>query len=185
AHLLAHVVGGLLHVALEHEGREDLALPLDGGGAELVEAADGVDDLLDGLGDLALDLLGGRAGQERGDGDGGQVHLGEDVHAELDEGRQPQHHQGRDDHGGEGGAAAEDLEEAHQRAVGGVAGVRPSTTVIGAPLKSWERFEIATVSPAFTPSLISPSGPCRAPAFTRRSSTLPLVTAKTLEIPTK
>ena len=61
--LFPDVVGRLLHVALEHEGREDLRLPLDGGRAQLVEAADGVDDLLDLLGDLALDLLGRGAGQ--------------------------------------------------------------------------------------------------------------------------
>ena len=82
-------------------------------GAQLVEAADGVDDLLDLLGDLALDLLGRGAGQARGDGDGRQVHLGEDVHAELDEGGQPEHDQGGDEHGREDRPADEDLEEAH------------------------------------------------------------------------
>ena len=63
----------------------------------------------------------------------------------------PEHHQGGDEHGGEDGPADEDLEEAHRR-VGGAAGcVRPSTSVTGAPLKSWDRFETATVSPGFTP----------------------------------
>ena len=110
-HLLAHVVGRLLHVALEHEGGEDLRLPLDGAGAQLVEAGDGVDGLLDGLGDLALDLLRGGAGQARGDGDGGEIDLGEDVYPELREGGQAEHHQRGHEHGREDRPPDEDLQE--------------------------------------------------------------------------
>ena len=55
----------------------------------------------------------------------------------------------------------------------------------GAPLKSWDRFEMATVSPGFTPSTISTAPPWRAPGLTARSSTLPPATTNTLVMPTK
>ena len=66
------------------------------------------------------------------------------------------------------------------------AGRSASIRVTGAPLKSWERFEIATVSPGFTPSGISTQAPWRAPALDRaapRPCRRP--TTNTLLMPTK
>ena len=59
--LVADVLGGRFDVALEREVDGDARVALIGRGAQLVDAADGVDGLLDALRDLGLDFLGAGA----------------------------------------------------------------------------------------------------------------------------
>ena len=111
--LLADVLRGPLDVAVEDERDEDLALPLDRRRAQLVDPADRVDDLLDPLGDLALDLLRARPRQARRDRHGRDVDLREDVEAEVPVGGEPQHHEGDDEHRREDGPADAEVDERH------------------------------------------------------------------------
>src|SRR5262249_23467421 len=131
-HLLPDVVGGGLDVPVEDEGDEDLGAALDRGGAQLVEAADGVDDLLDPLRDLALDLLGAGAGQPGGDRDGRDVDLGKEVEAEIAVRGDPQHHQRHDQHRREDRPPYAQIYEGHgSYGLAGVAG--GDVTVTDAP----------------------------------------------------
>ena len=75
--VVAHLLRGDVDVLLEAEGDEDLRDALGRDRAQLVDAADGVDRLLDLVGDLGLDLLGRGAVEPRGDHDDGEVDLGE------------------------------------------------------------------------------------------------------------
>ena len=84
---VAHFLRGDVSVLLEAEGHDDLRDALGGVRVELIDAADRVDRFLDLVGDLALHLLGRRAGQTRGHGDGRKVHLRQSIDAELAEGK--------------------------------------------------------------------------------------------------
>ena len=73
-------------------------LPGRGNGAQLLDALDGVDGLLDALGDLGLHLLGGRARQGGADRDGGQIDRREAIDAQAEIAGGADHHQRQDDH---------------------------------------------------------------------------------------
>ena len=83
---VAHFLRGDVGVLLEAEGDDDLRDAFGGVRAELIDAADRVDRFLDLVGDLAFHLLGRRARQPRGHGDGRNVHVRHPVDAELGEG---------------------------------------------------------------------------------------------------
>jgi hypothetical protein len=100
-------------VLLEHEGDDHLAQALEAGRSKLVDARDGVDRLLERLGDGGLDLLGARPAQRRRDRDDRQVDVGEKVHAQAAVGEHPQDHQGRDHHGREDRTGDADVGELH------------------------------------------------------------------------
>ena len=82
--VIAHLLGGHVDVLVEREGDEDLRHALARGRAKLVDAADGVDGLLDLVGDFRFDFARRRAGQARHHDDGGKVDLGEPIDAELE-----------------------------------------------------------------------------------------------------
>jgi hypothetical protein len=109
--LVAHLLRGDVHALLELELDEDLRDPLGGDGAQLVDAGDGVDGALDLVRDLRLHVLGGGARLPRGDGDGGEVHLGEAVHPQRDVAEAPHHHEGEDQHRGEDRAPDGDVRQ--------------------------------------------------------------------------
>ena len=69
--------------------------------AQLVDAADGVDRLLDLVGDLGLDLLRRGAGLDGRDDDRREVDLREAIDAELREGERADDGQRQDEHGRE------------------------------------------------------------------------------------
>src|ERR1035441_7184283 len=81
------------------------------GGAHLVHLADGVDRVFHLLGDFGFDLLGGSAGVDDGHDDGGDIDLGEQVDAEREVGKNADHDQRENQHGGEDGAADAKLGE--------------------------------------------------------------------------
>src|SRR5207249_2767172 len=68
---------------LEHELDDDRRQALLGDAAELVDAVDRVDRLLDHLGDPGLHLLDARALERRGDGDDREVDVRKEVEAEA------------------------------------------------------------------------------------------------------
>src|SRR5213592_1583286 len=116
-HLVAHVlrcdVARLLEHELHHQRREALL----GDAAQLVDAVDGVDRLLDHLGDAGLHLLDAGALQRGGDGDDREVDVGEEVEAEAPVGEEAEHDQRRDQHGREHRAPDEDVGEAHRQSL--------------------------------------------------------------------
>jgi hypothetical protein len=82
---IADFLRGDIGVLFEPERDDDLRDAFSGIRTELVDAADRVDRFLDLVGDLALHLLGRRARQTRGHGDGWKVHLRQSIDAELAE----------------------------------------------------------------------------------------------------
>ena len=82
-HVVAHLLRGDVDVLLEDERDEDLRDALGRDRAQLVDARDRVDRLLDLVGDLGLDLLGRGAREARDDDDGREVDVREAVDAEA------------------------------------------------------------------------------------------------------
>ena len=72
---VADLLRGDVGIFFEEEGDEDLRYTFNRGGAQLVNAADGVDCALNLVGDLGLDFLRRRAGIDYGYGDGRQINL--------------------------------------------------------------------------------------------------------------
>jgi hypothetical protein len=64
---VADLLGADVRVLLQHEGDDHLAQAFKARRAQLVDAGDRVDRLLDLLGERGFDLLGARAPQRRGD----------------------------------------------------------------------------------------------------------------------
>jgi len=96
-HLLRGHGGVLVEVEARHHHRE----ALEGVGAQLVEAGDGVELLLDLVGDLRLDLLRRRSREHRAHHHDREVDVGEAVDAEAAQARDADHHQREDEHPGE------------------------------------------------------------------------------------
>ncbi len=111
ADLVADLLRGDLGVFFENESDGDDGDAFGGGRVQFVDAGDGVDRLFERLGHLRLDFLGRGARQHGGDGDEGELDLGEEVDAELPVGIQPDHHQRQDEHGGEDGPANADFSQ--------------------------------------------------------------------------
>ena len=94
---------------LELNGDQRLAFGRDG--AHLVHLADGVDRVLHLLGDFGFDLLGRSAGVGDDHDDGGDIDLGKQIDAEREVGKDADHHQRQNQHGGEDRAADAELGE--------------------------------------------------------------------------
>src|SRR5262249_21324019 len=146
--------------------------------AQLVDAADRVDDLLDRLGQLRLDLLGARAGEIRLHRHDGRIGFRHQVEPELDVGEGAEQDQRRRHHDGEHPPPDADAAGLHRAlpsprprgrprrpSDAGAASVSPPTRT-EVPVASWLRLLDASVSPPFSPSAISSSLPCRAPSVT-------------------
>ena len=99
--LVADVLRRRLDIALEGERDVHLRLALIGVRPQLVDAADGVDRLLDPLGDLGLDLLGAGAGKLDLDVDDRLIGLRHQVEAEILVRERAEHDQRRRHHDGE------------------------------------------------------------------------------------
>ncbi len=99
--LVAHVLGRDIPISFQEKLDDDLRHPLGGDAAQLVDPLNGVDDLLQGLGDARFHFLRGRPSQRRGHGNDGQFDIGKLVDANIAEGKPAQHHQEQVDHGGE------------------------------------------------------------------------------------
>ncbi len=72
--LVAHIAGGHVQIRTELEFDLDGARALTAGGGQVLDARHGVHRFLDGLGDLRLHDLRGRAGIGSGDRDRGRIH---------------------------------------------------------------------------------------------------------------
>ena len=103
--LVADVLGRKVAVALVKELGGDAGEALAAVGAQLVKAGDGVDDLLEWLGDGRLDLLGRGPPQRGRHGDDRQLDVGDLVNAELRKREQAHHHEQQVEHRGEHGPA--------------------------------------------------------------------------------
>ena len=80
---VAHVLRGDVHVAIEVEPHGDEADRLARDGGQGLDAGDGVDLLLDALGDLGLHHLGAGPAIDGGDGHDGRVHVGQLAHRQA------------------------------------------------------------------------------------------------------
>ena len=112
-HLVAHVLRRGVARLLEHELHDDGRQALLGNAAELVDAVDRVDRLLEDLRDAGLHLLDARALQRGGDRDDREVDVRKEVEPEATVGEEAEHDQRHDQHGREHRAADEDVGEAH------------------------------------------------------------------------
>ena len=97
-HALAHVLRRSLDVTaqIERDQHKGTARPVDG--TQFLDARDGVDGLLDGLGNLGLNFGGRSPGQSCHHAHGGQIHGGKTIHAEIGVTRRPDHDEGQDQH---------------------------------------------------------------------------------------
>ena len=102
---IAHFLRGDVRVLFELERDDDLRDAFGGGRGQRVDAADGVDGLLDLVGDLGFDLLRRRAGQARRHRDRRDVDVGKAIDAEAAEREQADDGQREDEHPGEDRAA--------------------------------------------------------------------------------
>ena len=103
--LLAHVVDGVVEVALEHEADGDVGLALADARRDLVDAGDAADRLLHRLDDRRRHLVGARAGQRQRDVDRRRIGAREEIDAEVAEREDAEHHQRHHQHRGEHGTA--------------------------------------------------------------------------------
>src|SRR5690606_26238798 len=111
ADFVANVLKRRVRIAFEGEGDADEGEALAVDRAQLLDPRDGVELLLDGLGDGGLDLLRTRTGEAGEDGDGGALHVRQEVDAEAAVGDGAQRHERRREHGGEDRPADADLGE--------------------------------------------------------------------------
>ena len=172
--LVAYVLGGEVPVALEEELGGDRRDPFPAGGTQLLDALDGVDDLLHGLRDAGFDLLGRSAPQGRAHRDDGQLDIGDLLNAQLAE-RKPTHDdQQHVEHRGEDGPPDAHVRQPHPggRFLGlgwclgfGPLHFRTSTAMPSASLP-WPL--VTTDSPSETPDTISIRSPSTRPVFTTR-----------------
>ena len=102
-------LGGDVAILGEQERDDDLGLAFGGDGADFVHHADGVDGVLDFLGDFGLDFFRGRAGVGDRHEHSGDIDFGKEVDAEAEVGEDADHHEGEDEHGGEDRAADAEL----------------------------------------------------------------------------
>jgi hypothetical protein len=82
-HAVAHVLGSHVQVHTQVELHEDLGHAFETGGAKLVDTAEAVDGLFDRIGHFGFHRLGVCTGIDDGDGDDGEVHLGEEVYGQA------------------------------------------------------------------------------------------------------
>jgi hypothetical protein len=111
--LVAHVLRGNLARLLEDEADDDRRHAFARRAAQLVEAGDGVDRLLEHLGDAGLHLLHAGAFQRGRDGDDREVDVREEVDPEGSVGEEAEHDGGGDEHRRQDRTADEDVREAH------------------------------------------------------------------------
>jgi hypothetical protein len=112
-HLVTHVLGGDVDVAIGGEHHGHLRHPLARIGGELVDALDSIDRRLDDVGDIRLHDFRRRTGQDGDDRDHGEVDGRQEVDgqrliAEDAEDHQRQHH-----HDGEDRTADRDVIQVH------------------------------------------------------------------------
>ncbi len=130
-HLLAHVVGRVVEVALEDEADRDLAPAFRDARLNLVDPGDAADGLLHRLDDRRGHLVRARAGQRQRDADGRRVGFREQVDAETAERERPEHHERHHQHRGEHRAADAELRQhgdSSQKLVPLVSARKPDTT---------------------------------------------------------
>ena len=99
--LVPHVLRGDVPIAFQEKLHRDLRHPLGGHAAQFVDALDGVDDFFQRLGDAGLHLLRRGPSQGGGDGDDGQLDVGELVDANVLQAKPAQHDEEQIDHRGE------------------------------------------------------------------------------------
>src|ERR1019366_5591621 len=109
--LVLHFLGGHVAVLGQLELNDDQRLAFGRGGAYLVHLADGVDRVLHFLGDFGFDLFWGSARVDDGHDDGGDIDLGKEIDAEREVGKDADHDQRQNQHGGENGSADAKLGE--------------------------------------------------------------------------
>src|SRR5262249_3949102 len=179
------------------KGDRDPRIALIGRGAQLVDAADRVDRLLDPLGDLGLDFLGAGAREVGLDRHHRRVGLRHQVEAERFVGHGAEHDERRRHHDGDPRPVDAAFGEAHSRPPAPRRPPRPSRPVVSiapssspplaartaTPVASWLRFVVASVSSPFSPFVISTRFCCRAPSVTCCCRALPSSITYTVETP--
>ena len=116
ADAVAHVVGGLVHVAVERELEVDRGAFVAAGGGELDQAGQAGDPVLDHLGDLGLDHVGRGAAIAGADRDDRRVDVGQFAHRQQAERHHAEDDEQRRDHGGEHRTADRDVGQEHASA---------------------------------------------------------------------
>ena len=111
--LVADVLGGDLDVPVELELDDDGRPPLGRGRAERTHTGDGVQVLLEDVGDVLLHHLGARPLELGAHRDHRVFHLGELVDAEAGVSEQSEDDEGEDQHPGEDGTPDEEVDGAH------------------------------------------------------------------------
>src|SRR6185295_2286013 len=168
--LAADVLRGHLRRDLEVEEHHDVGEPFLGRGLDVFDALDGVDRFLDALRHLALDRLRRGALVHGGDGDDGELDVGEHVDLELPVGRDPQDGQGHHHHGGEDGLLDGEVAQEHGYCLG-------AWISTGEPDESATGGSRTSTSPAFTPLVTwTASAPSTPRATVRRSALPPSIT---------
>ena len=112
--LLAHLLRFDVDVVAELELDEDLRDAFARGRAQRADALDGVDLLLEDVGDLGLDGLGRGPLQHRGDGDEGHVDVGVEIGVEPPQADQAEHDQPDVEHQGEDRPADREEWQVHE-----------------------------------------------------------------------
>ncbi len=91
---IANFLGSHVAVLLQRKADDHGRKPLDRGGANVVNIADGIDRILDALGDVGFDFLRRGARIDHGNRHRRHVHLGRQIHAQRKVGEASHHHQG-------------------------------------------------------------------------------------------
>src|SRR4030095_3544125 len=197
--LVAHLLDRDVEIGAELELDADLRRARERGRLDRAHASDGVELLLEYVGDVLFHALGIGALERRDHREHGQVHVRELIHAQALVAEHAEHDQGEHHHPGEDGPPDRDVGERHgierggsgaPATAGSVASVpipwialpsarRRSTT---APSTSRELPRTITCSPTATPSTTSASPSRITPSWTlRRSARFPSRTTNTTE----
>src|SRR5678815_5410550 len=89
ADLALHLLLGNVAIFFQHEDDVEAGNAFLGGAAEFVDAGDGVDGFFQDLGDAGLHFLDAGASAGGGDGDDGEIDVGEEVGPHVHVGEEP------------------------------------------------------------------------------------------------
>src|SRR5579871_1704069 len=107
--LVADLLDGDIDVLLQLERNDDLRDAIVGVGVQLVDAADGIDRLLDLVHDIGLDLLRRRSVLTHHNGNDGEIHLGEAIHSQPEVAEGPDNDQSQNQNGRKDGPPHTDI----------------------------------------------------------------------------
>ena len=160
--LVPDILRRAFDVPLQHERDRDASGALVRAGAQLVDAVDRVDGLLERLGDLRFDFLGARARQRHRDAHDGRIGLRHQIQPELAIGKQARDDDGRREHDREHRTIDADAGNDHgylrplPRA-GALLAASPFESTTGTPAARRFRLVVARRSSPLRPSRISTS----------------------------